>query len=134
MTAALNVGTGGLSGVSLALPDMNASEVGSLQAQDFFEVEDLDRTPKVVDKPRVRLNRSIERYLERNGRQMIVIEAIMGVDGRLSKIINVQNAANGELERLATNYANDIRFEPGEKNGRVVPFKIKLPLALNPPS
>ena len=88
-----------------------------------LELNDLDKRPRVIFQPGPQLTSAIRKA----GGGTVYVLFIVNQRGRVQDPI-VQQSPNPILNRPALNTVKKWRFEPGERKGEAVSFRMRVPI------
>jgi protein TonB len=118
----LNPGAGDLGG-DFSMPGFNTDQ-DSLGTLDIFSIEDLDDVPKVLSQIApmypLRLRQS-----KVQGRAVIMF--VVDTSGRVIDA-QVESATHAEFGDSALRAISKWRFEPGQREGQAVKFRMRIPI------
>lgn len=128
---ALNPGAVGGDGAGMIADLTRAAFNRAAQGADVDEVfsaSDLDQAPRVVNQ--VKPNYPPElRKQEITGRVLVAFTVL--ADGRVTNV-RVEQSTNPAFDQAALSAVRQWRFEPGQKGGKAVSFRMRVPISFKP--
>ncbi|MCC6356347.1 MAG: energy transducer TonB [Verrucomicrobiae bacterium] len=99
-----------------------------VDVEEVFSASDLDQPPKVVNQ--VKPNYPPElRKQEITGRVLVAFTVL--ADGRVTNV-RVDQSTNPAFDQAALAAVRQWRFEPGQKGGKSVSFRMRIPISFKP--
>lgn len=99
-----------------------------MDVDEVFSASDLDQPPKVVNQ--VKPNYPPElRKQEITGRVLVAFTVL--ADGRVTNV-RVEQSTNPAFDPAALAAVRQWRFEPGQKGGKAVSFRMRIPISFKP--
>jgi len=121
----LNPDVTGIASADMRLPDVEMDR--RLTDLDIFDISDLDEPPGVVFSAAPQYPESMRRA-GIGGR--VIMRFVVDEEGRARDII-VEASPNPAFDRPAIDAVRQWRFTIGKKNGRVVKFRMRLPMVFD---
>ncbi len=112
----------GVTGFSIEIGQLAGTET----SRDLFDMGELDQQPRVIYQPGPSLTPEARRKLQNAGHKVYVI-FIVDKTGRVTSP-KVQTSSDPAFERLALSAVKQWKFQPGKKNGKAVPFRMRVPV------
>ena len=106
------------------LLDLKTGLGGDGQADELFALADLDREPRVISQPGPILTGK----LRSRGPGRVYVVFIVDKDGRV-KTPKAQSSTDPVFERPAVDAVKKWKFEPGERRGEPVSFRMRVPIS-----
>jgi protein TonB len=123
MELALNAGVGdGWMGGDFAVK-LNRMVAGKKEVDALFSEADLDQKPRAIYQPSPTLTAALRKKAP--GKVSVVFE--VDATGRVQSAI-VQKSSDPVFEQPAIAAVKKWKFEPGKRNGKVVRFRMRVPL------
>ncbi|MBN1515005.1 energy transducer TonB [Candidatus Sumerlaeota bacterium] len=123
MEMLLNQGlSGGLVAGDFALK-LNTAMAESEDLEQLFSIADLDQKPRVVYQPGPMIGKAVRKKAP--GTAYIVF--IVNKDGRVENPI-VQKSTDSVFNKPALDAVKKWKFEPGQRNGKPVRFRMRVPI------
>ncbi len=121
---ALNPGSGsGLMGTDLAVRLDSIMQNAEEDLEDLVSLNDLDQKPRAVYQP----SPVLDAKMRQKAPGRVVLLFIIDEQGRVQNPV-VQSSTDPIFEAAALAAVKQWRFEPVKRNGKVVPFRTRVPI------
>ncbi len=128
---ALNPGAVGGDGAGM-MADLTRAAFGrasqGMDVDEVFSASDLDQPPKVVNQVKPNYPPELRRQ-EITGRVLVAFTVL--ADGRVTNV-RVEQSTNPAFDPAALAAVRQWRFEPGQKGGKSVSFRMRIPISFKP--
>lgn len=99
-----------------------------MDVDEVFSASDLDQPPKVVNQVKPNYPPELRRQ-EITGRVLVAFTVL--ADGRVTNV-RVEQSTNPAFDPAALAAVRQWRFEPGQKGGKSVSFRMRIPISFKP--